>query len=70
VQIALDLLVPVFYFASPVQDKMGITFPVVVSRMPLAMHYDIARQIPGICTEEGSFQVDLDNQSGRLLYSN
>jgi HAMP domain-containing protein len=65
---AEELKVPIIYFASPVKDKNGETFGVVVARMPSSKLYDIVRTVELV--EETNFEIDLIDKEGLLLYSN
>jgi PAS domain S-box-containing protein len=67
---AEDLNIVVVYFASPVKDKNGKPFGVVVARMPIDKLYDLTYRTAGIHEEEESVEIDLVNRNGLLLYSN
>ncbi|MBI5042542.1 MAG: PAS domain S-box protein [Nitrospirae bacterium] len=67
IRLAEDLKIIVIYFASPVKDKNGNVFGVVVARMPIGKLYDITGKAAGIHGEDTS--VDLVDKNGLLLFS-
>lgn len=62
-----ELNAAIIYFASPVKDKNGNEFGVVVARMPIGKLYDVVSKAVGIHGEDTS--VDLVDKNGLLLYS-
>ncbi len=63
-----ELNAAIIYFASPVKDKDGNVFGVVVARMPIGKLYDVVNKAVGIHGEDT--EIDLINRGGLLLYSN
>ncbi|MHB0946357.1 MAG: hybrid sensor histidine kinase/response regulator [Sedimentisphaerales bacterium] len=65
IQLSTDeFLKPVISFASSVEDKKGESFGTVVARMPITKLYEITKEYAG------TYQVDLIDKQGLLLYSN
>ncbi|MBI5181253.1 MAG: HAMP domain-containing protein, partial [Nitrospirae bacterium] len=63
-----ELNAAIIYFASPVKDKNGNVFGVVVALMPIGKLYDVVSKAVGIHGEDT--EIDLINRGGLLLYSN
>lgn len=63
-----ELNAAIIYFASPVKDKDGNVFGVVVARMPIGKLYDVVSKAVGIHGEDT--EIDLIDRGSLLLYSN
>jgi PAS domain S-box-containing protein len=65
--VAEELKMPIIYFASPVKDKKGEPFGVVVARMPVVKLHDLIRDVADTLGEKVG--IDLVQRNGLLLYS-
>lgn len=63
-----ELNAAIIYFASPVKDKNGNVFGVVVALMPIGKLYDVVGKAVSIHGEDT--EIDLIDRGGLLLYSN
>lgn len=63
-----ELNAVIIYFASPVKDKDGNVFGVVVARMPIGKLYDVISKAVGMHGEDT--EIDLIDRDSLLLYSN
>jgi len=70
VGIAKDLRFEVINFASPVKDKTGQLFGVVVARVPIRAIYSILSESTYSDLSKDGVLVDLISKDGLLLYSN
>jgi len=69
VRFADDLNMPIIYFASPVKEKTGETFGVVIARVPFARVYDVIKKIGGVYWTRKDLSLDLIDKNNLLLYS-
>ena len=69
IRLAEALEMPIIYFASPVKDRNGETFGVVVARIPITKLYEITKGGVGSYEHEELVEIDLIDKTGLLLYS-